>query len=169
MLWSSNTKRARSLASCAILAVLMPQSIALLTGLVPRSTFATSRWLGMLRAPQLYPFVDYPMYSRSYTEGECINRYRVVAKFDDGSSRQITHEDFGLTFWIFERGLVAALRNKDHNRVAKFVRFFNSRHDYRITDLHLENHGLRVFTQGTEPAPPVKLAQFHTHLEDFQP
>lgn len=62
------------------------------------------------RAPYLYPFLDYPMYSRVHQEGEAITQYRVYAVLADSSEALVRPSDLGLSFWLYHNGLITGLR-----------------------------------------------------------
>jgi hypothetical protein len=108
----------------------------------------------MLSPPTLWPFVDYPMYSRPHYEGEPISQLRVVATLDDSSEVSIGPGDVGLDFWHFRLHVVRGLEMNDAARVRELVRLYQTRNNRRLVGLRLENHPIILSRDGIRPGRP---------------
>jgi hypothetical protein len=108
----------------------------------------------MLSPPTLWPFVDYPMYSRPHYEGEPIPQVRIVGTLDDGTEVWIRPGDVGLDSWHFKIHLVRGLDTNNAARVRELVHLYEARHNGRLIGLRLENHPLILSRDGIRPGPP---------------
>lgn len=51
-----------------------------------------------------WPFIDYPMYSPSHQEGDRVwGPHSISAKTKDGRELDISAEDLGVNFWLFDK------------------------------------------------------------------
>jgi hypothetical protein len=108
----------------------------------------------MLSPPTLWPFVDYPMYSRPHYEGEPIAQFRISGTLEDGTEVWIKPGDVGLDAWHFSIHFVRGLGSNDAARVKDLVRLYQARHNRRLVGLRLENHPLILSRDGIRPGPP---------------
>ena len=102
-------------------------------------------------SPDLWPFLDYPMYSTAHYEGEEIEHYAVFGTLEDATEVPILPEDFGLHFWIFRRTFVFAMLGDDQKQIKDYAELYNSRHNKYLTGLRLENHPLILSGNGANP------------------
>lgn len=100
------------------------------------------------RAPYLYPFLDYPMYSRVHHEGEALTQYRVYAVLADSSEALVRPSDLGLSFWLYHNGLITGLRRGDAERVRAYARLYRERNGVRVEAFRLEDHPVVLTSDG---------------------
>lgn len=137
----------RGLASFVIFAVLTLQGTAVVGSVKKR----------------LWPFTNYPMYSKAFAEGDLLHRYHVFAILDEGDV-EILPKDLGLNFWKFELGLVRDLRRPHDDprvaaKLAMYRRLYETRHDRRLTGFRLENHPVQILRTGMQILPPVAVSR----------
>ena len=106
-----------------------------------------------------WPFVNYPMYSAPHHQGEAINRYVLVGRFDDGTTAVIHPNELGLSFWEWLDGPVRAIRHQafdgsDRKQLEALRQLYQGRYGRRLAGLRLENHALLLERQGAIPQPP---------------
>ncbi|WP_454063037.1 hypothetical protein [Candidatus Nitrospira salsa] len=59
-----------------------------------------------------WPFLDYPMYSKTRAENELVNEnLELVGVTSDGQERRITRQELGLSFFKFNDWLIPRLRD----------------------------------------------------------
>lgn len=108
----------RWLASSVIAGVLLLQGF----WVVPASLRNRVFWklggrplIAALKAPISYPFLDYPMYSRSHSAGDPVPQLRLVGVRTDGSEVHLTPESLGMLRWHFAY-LLRAIAQGDTER-----------------------------------------------------
>lgn len=131
---------ARLVISLVILAVLGLQGITAV-GLTPGP---------IEKSPFLWPFLDYPMYSLPYFEGDAIPRHRTVGITEDGRELEINPETLGTDFWIYRDAFVFPLIHRSMRRdLGPGVELFESRHGVRLVEIRLEDRPLVLTPEGT--------------------
>lgn len=132
---------ARLAVSTVIVVVLAFQGIAAL-GLTPGP---------VEESPFLWPFLDYPMYTQPYYEGEAIPRYRVVGVTAGGREVEITRESLETDFWIYRNVfLLPLLYRPQRDELEAGVQLYERRHGVSLVEVRLENRPLVLTREGTE-------------------
>ncbi len=68
-------------------------------------------------ADRHWPFVDYPMYTKSYQDGDAINvKFPLRVILADGTMDTVTEQDLGLGHWDFH---ILVTRMKNGNEAAR--------------------------------------------------
>jgi hypothetical protein len=88
----------------------------------------------------LWPFLDYPMYSTVYFEGEELTRYAVIGTLEDSTEVQILPEDLGQGYTYFRNHALKGLSNSDNTRIANVVEAYYQVNGRMLHGLRLENH-----------------------------
>jgi hypothetical protein len=102
-----------------------------------------SRILAPLRvfcAPTLWPFVDYPMYSRAHYEGDKYTHRRVIGIYSDSSESTLHWTDFDVPFYLFTRIFLRAVDAGDLETIQVFVDRFHRTGRKSMIGLRLEAH-----------------------------
>ena len=107
--------------------------------------------------PYWYPFLDYPMYSRTRKAGESIPRYEVSAYLEGGSRVPLSHEDFGTNYWVFQKGFVRRIRNGTKEELFAFLSIYEEREGVVIAALRLDNAPVVVDADGYHEAPRKRI------------
>jgi len=137
-------RAARWLVTGVVLAVLAVQGIAAF-GLTPGP---------VEKAPFLWPFLDYPMYSTPHYEGDGIPRYEVSAVTADGREMEITPETLGSDFWIFRNAFLFSFFYPGmRDELEPGVELLEQQHDVTILEVRLENRPLLLTREGASEGP----------------
>ena len=67
--------------------------------------------------PGLYPFLDYPMYSKVKAAGTAVEQKQLVAIFAEGGERVLRPEDFGMNEYWFIGTLLPAFERKNRQKL----------------------------------------------------
>lgn len=138
------------LASAVIAGVLALQGIAVLR-LTPGP---------VEKPPFLWPFMDYPMYSRPHYEGDTVPRERMYGVLGDSTEVRIQPSDLGLKYWWFRRGLIFSVVGEDTSDVRGYARLYAPREGRSLTTFRLYHRPLVLRRWGAEPSPPVLAKEF---------
>lgn len=106
------------------------------------------------RPPYLYPFLDYPMYTRIVYEGEAVHRYALRGIRSDSSMVAVVHEDLGLDFWLFLRGPVQAALDDDPEGLKPYARLYEERQGERLLAFQLIDAPVLIFADSLPEAEP---------------
>jgi len=99
--------------------------------------------------PDLYPFLDYPMYSRARTEAEAtVDKYKVIAVFADGSEKQLKGEDFGLSPYWFVGSLVPAFAEQDTSKITDYIEAYDARGNPPFVGFRVDMLSMAVTAEG---------------------
>ena len=151
------------LVSIFVVGILSLQAHVLLV-FYPRDRFPA---LDSISPPRLWPFVDYPMYSKAKYEGNPIHRLRVIGVLDDSTEIQILAEDLGMGHWHFQGFIRALRRGTPPDEIRWFVDSYHQRTERTLRSLRLENHPLAFSREGVAPAPKVVVAT--VNVDDLPP
>jgi hypothetical protein len=92
-----------------------------------------------------WPFLDYPMYSRSYREGSTVEQVSLVALCEGGVEQELQPSDFALTVFQFRVHLTQAVLREDHAALETYMAAFLGNGDCdRTVALRLERRPLRL-------------------------
>ena len=142
-------------ASLVIMFFLLFQAIATFRVLCPPESLPALSFLRIACAPDLWPFLDYPMYAGPHQAGETINRFRVVGTLLDSQEVVIAPEDLGMSFWVFQR-FVYALGQDDEQEISRYAGLYESRQGADLVRLRLETRPV-VMTQEGVAFKPVQV------------
>lgn len=107
-----------------------------------------------LRAfPAIWPFITYPMFSRSHYKGEIKNRYFVFGILEDSTVVQISHEDVNLDIKLFRQNFIQAMLQDRKELIKESLKLYQNQQTQKIVALRLENHPLVLSKDGYHPAP----------------
>lgn len=98
--------------------------------------------------PSLYPFLDYPMYSEAHKEGATVPNYTLVAIFEDGSEKTLTPEDFGLSPYWFNTGLLPAFQAKNALEVSSYLADYTAAGNSPFIAFRFENNLFTITKEG---------------------
>ncbi len=123
------------------------------------ASFALLAPLTRRGAHWLWPFLDYPMYSRAYREGASVERPVVIGTLPDGREVEVRPADLGINFWRFQNGVVEMLRRGDYKWLAVHADLYRARQGTPLVRLRLESRPLVVARDGVRPGVPAVLAE----------
>jgi hypothetical protein len=113
-----------------------------------------SGWRGALlwraRAPWLYPFIDYPMYSQARARGEATLEPRVSATLINGTDLAISPADLGMSYFMFNEQLVGSIAKSDRARLRRLVKPIEDREHQKVSIVRLELEAMRWGEHGIE-------------------
>lgn len=102
------------------------------------------------KSPFLWPFLDYPMYTRPHYEGEGIPRYRVIGVTDEDREVEITPETLGTDYWIYRNAFLFSFRYRgERDELEPGVQLYEDRHGVSLVEVRLENRPLVLTREGT--------------------
>ncbi len=109
----------------------------------------------------LWPFVDYPMYSRAYDKDDPVTRYVLYGCVLDGSPVELTPKELGLGFWKFFRGPVHGVLSEHPNVevLRRYARIYEQRHGVQLVGFRLENHPIVLSEHGPAVGTPSVLRE----------
>ncbi|MGC1308970.1 MAG: hypothetical protein WA885_17220 [Phormidesmis sp.] len=111
---------------------------------------------GLPEDPGLYPFLNYPMYRETRAEGTSVSQYTLVATFKDGSEKLLNAEDFDLSSYWFNSGVVKAFREKEDSKIAEYVETYNKAGNQPFVSIRLDDSPLTITREAViESAPSV--------------
>lgn len=136
----------RVAASLAILSILSLQAF---TAIFYRACSLPIPFLCRLsKEPDLYPFLNYAMYSDIHSEGVSVNQHTLIATFKDGTEKQLGAEDFALSLYQFNTGIVVAIQNDDRIKVKQYIEAYNQTGEQPFVALRLETHPWKITQNG---------------------
>ena len=109
------------------------------------------------RPPFMWPFLDYPMYTRARYAGDALERQVVVGILEDSTESIIAPDDLGVTFWQFQNFLNPAILSGDRALARAYKSIYEERFGGSLLAFRLENHPLTMTDEGLREAPPVVL------------
>ncbi|HEM46200.1 MAG TPA: hypothetical protein ENO23_04055, partial [Alphaproteobacteria bacterium] len=104
--------------------------------------------------PYMYPFLDYPMYSRTGYEGESVHRYEVYGITADSSVVPVSAEQLGLDFWLYFRGPVQATLDDDAAALRPYARIYEERTGQRLLAFRVTDAPIRIFADSLPESEP---------------
>ena len=128
-------------------------SLVIVSVLVLQGGVILNRLGRFVRAPNLWPFIDYPMYREAYHLGDALPRYALVGLTADGREVGIPLKALGMTIWQFEENLLLAIQQGDDAAVRRYAHLYEQRSGRRLRGVRLENHPLVLTRAGMTPAP----------------
>lgn len=108
--------------------------------------------------PFMWPFLDYPMYSAPWYEGDPIPQRVMVGVLEDSSRVVIEPEDLDVTFWQFETVLFRAILREDRARAAAYAEIYHERYGGRLIGFQVENHPWLITDDGLKEGPITVIA-----------
>ncbi|MEO1395424.1 MAG: hypothetical protein AAFV90_21180 [Cyanobacteria bacterium J06634_5] len=103
--------------------------------------------------PNLYPFLNYGMYSRTKKEGVAVAQYHLMAVFADGSEKRLMPEDLGTTDYWFHGMILRSLAGKDDSKIGPFIQAYEAAGNPSFVTLRLDNNPLVVTREGIDEPP----------------
>jgi hypothetical protein len=100
------------------------------------------------KEPGLYPFLNYPMYNKAHPEGVSVSQFTLTAIFADGTQKQLTEEDFALSLYQFNTGLLKSLQNDDRPKIQQYIKAYNQSNSQPFVTLQLESTPLTITQEG---------------------
>lgn len=141
-------------------------SVVILTALTLQGLASFSITFGPIENPPfMWPFLDYPMYTRARYAGDAIERQVVVGILEDSSEVVIAPGDLSVTFWQFQNFLNPAIVRGDRARASAYKRIYEERFDGSLVAFRLEDHPLIVTEEGLEEGPTVVLGSLSFELD----
>jgi len=107
--------------------------------------------------PFMWPFLDYPMYSRPWYAGDPIERRVVIGILGDSSEVLIEPEDMGVTFWQFNNFLNPAIVRGNPAQADPYRSVYEARSGQRLLGFRLEDHPLIITHDGLVDGSPTVL------------
>ena len=98
--------------------------------------------------PDLYPFLDYPMYEGIEREGASVSNYRLVAIFEDGTERQLIPEDFGMSSYWFNTRLLPTFKEQRAEQIETYLAAYKAAGSPPFGALRLEDNSLTITREG---------------------
>ena len=86
------------------------------------------------------------MYSGPHYEGDSVTQYFLFGTLEDSTTVPIPPEDAGLNFWLFQKNVVEAILQDDHEKVRHFIELYQSQQNRKLVELRLENR-LLIFSK----------------------
>jgi len=100
--------------------------------------------------PALYPFLDYPMYSVVWQEGDLVQQHQLIAIFLDGTERQLHAEDFGLSPYWFKGSLVPAFKRKNMSKIPDYLKAYDQQGHQPFVAFRVDVFPTKVSEKGLE-------------------
>jgi len=119
----------------------------------------------ILCAPSLWPFLDYPMYSRPHFKGETVIRYFVVGIIDNSDEIVINPGDLGLDYWPFIRNFVDKMKKGNKQTAQECADLYSTIFKQRLVGIRLENRPVQLTAAGVQQAPIEIINDFQLTLE----
>jgi hypothetical protein len=89
---------------------------------------------------KLWPFLDYPMYSRAYHEGDQLARYVAIGILEDDTEVHIEYDDLGNDRSYFNNHMIKGMVRGNLDRIEKAARAYQQENNQVLAALRLENH-----------------------------
>src|SRR5687768_9026757 len=105
-----------------------------------------------------WPFLDYPMYKRSYRQGEPIDQFVLYGTVAGSTERVLHSDDFDLNDWKFMAGPLRAMRNQDEENLRLYLELFRRRQHQELAALRLETHPVTPGREGPILLPHAVLS-----------
>jgi hypothetical protein len=102
--------------------------------------------------PQLWPFLDYPLYSAAHYAGEELPQFRLYGVLGNSSTIELTQADFLLDSSFSFQNLILAVLEKKMADVLDYARIYNSTHDTPVVALRLQNQPIILTSDGFVPS-----------------
>ena len=106
-----------------------------------------------------WPFIDYPMYSVAYYEGDYVDAYHILKiVMDDGELREVKGRDIGLNFFKFlylTRGLKNYTESSSRRSIETLVSLYPD--GRRIKEIQVFTSSYIVTRNGMAEAEPKML------------
>lgn len=139
------------------LAILVVVALQVYTSIV-RAAYSGSAILWVRNLPEdpgLYPFLNYPMYRGIYQEDVSVPRHTLVAAFEDGTEQLLKAEDFGLSSYWFNTGVVQAFVDQDDLKIAQYVGTYQSAGGRPFISLRLDDSPLIITREAVVETKPI--------------
>jgi hypothetical protein len=107
---------------------------------------------------ELWPFLDYPMYSQVYFEGERLTRYAVIGVLEDSTEVQVLPEDLGGDFTFFRNHALKGLKDGNDHRISNVAEAYYQVNNTTLKGLRLENHPWILAREGMKDGSPEVLS-----------
>jgi len=142
------------IATTFIVGVLGIQSLTIVTPILP---------IKFIGADRHWPVVTYPMYTKSYVEGDYINvKLILTIKNKAGEEIEITENQLGLTHWDFYT-LVSKISRNSPNALDTFLEIYEDSDEADF--VYVKTYPLRITKEGPIPAESKVLAEFRVDPE----
>jgi hypothetical protein len=102
----------------------------------------------LAKDPGLYPFLNYPMYNKAHAEGATVDQYTLKAIFADGTQKQLSEENFSLSLYQFNTGVLKAIQNDDRPKIQQYIAAYNQANPQPFVTLQLETTPLVITREG---------------------
>jgi len=120
-----------------------------LQAIVGSTYHAGSRW----------PFVSYPMYANSKQDGDRVTDYTLSAHYADGSTKTVSAEGLGLSFWIMRQNYITPMIKGDFETLGdSAVAIICDTYGSDIDRLDVFDIGVAVGQQGAVYSDPALIA-----------
>ncbi|GJL64708.1 MAG: hypothetical protein NPIRA04_33620 [Nitrospirales bacterium] len=102
-----------------------------------------------------WPFLDYPMYSKTRVENELVNEnLELVGIVPDGRERRITRQELGLSFFKFNDWLIPRLRdNQNDPSIQVYVEILRAIDHGAFQSIRIQAAPVRISRAGISEAP----------------
>lgn len=136
------------LVSTFLVGVLSIQAATIVTKHTPKRIGADRHW----------PFVDYPMYTKSYQEGDAINvKFPLRVVLADGTTDTVTERELGLGHWDFHI-LVTRMKNGNEMARRQFLDMYDRPDEVRA--VQVLTYPLIITREGPQEAESEILAAY---------
>ncbi|WP_139294981.1 MULTISPECIES: hypothetical protein [Planktothrix] len=98
--------------------------------------------------PDLYPFLDYPIYPGARYEGVNINQYFLIGILEDGTEVTITSNDLNSSHDNFLRNILPQIEKQNLKLIENYVKIYEQKSSFNLVRLRLENHPLVITREG---------------------
>lgn len=111
--------------------------------------------------PELYPFVNYFMYSSAKQEGDAVGKDKLIVTFTDFSEQELTAQDLDLSEYRFIRDFVPSIKENDHRIVRQYTKTYEASHHRKIQSMRIEKSFVSVTREGLSTASPITIATLY--------
>lgn len=109
-------------------------------------------------SPYQWPFIDYPMYSSAYYEGDEVSRLLLIGILPDSTKIEIVGEDLGLSFFPYLRGPIWAVLYNRPSAASLFRDIYAERHGVEVVGFEVLDQPVVITREGYHPGPPKTVA-----------
>ncbi|MGB7085868.1 MAG: hypothetical protein WBD47_09965 [Phormidesmis sp.] len=103
--------------------------------------------------PDLYPFLNYPMYDNVQAEGVEVSQFVLVAVFADGTEKALSAEDFEVSSYWFNGSIMNAFQKEDDAKIRQYVAAYQNAGSKPFVALRLDDQPLKITEDGVLPQP----------------
>lgn len=123
----------------------------------------------MTKDPGLYPFLNYAMYKEAHLEGDFVNRYTLIATFENGTEKPLEADDFALPLYEFNTGAIIAISQNDQPKIQQYIKSYRQAGSPPFKTLRLDNHPLLITSKGVIEGSPAVINNISANSISTEP